>query len=46
MSGVEPVVGSASHAGCACAHCGLPVPQMERRADEPLQFCCGGCGSI
>ena len=46
MSGVEPVVGSASHAGCACAHCGLPVPQMERRADEPLQFCCGGCRAV
>jgi Cu2+-exporting ATPase len=30
----------------ACAHCGLPVPAVERRAGDPLQFCCGGCRAV
>ena len=30
----------------ACAHCGLPVPSTEARAQEPLQFCCGGCRAV
>jgi Cu2+-exporting ATPase len=30
----------------ACAHCGLPVPAVEHRAGDPLQFCCGGCRAV
>ena len=29
-----------------CAHCGLPVPSVEVRAGDPLQFCCGGCRAV
>lgn len=29
-----------------CAHCGLAVPAAERRAGDPLQFCCGGCRAV
>ena len=29
-----------------CAHCGLPVPSMEVRAGDPMQFCCGGCRAV
>ncbi|MEY4118096.1 MAG: hypothetical protein RLZZ116_1424 [Planctomycetota bacterium] len=30
----------------ACAHCGLPVPAVEMRAGDPIQFCCGGCRAV
>jgi len=30
----------------ACAHCGLPVPAIELRAGDPVQFCCGGCRAV
>ena len=30
----------------ACAHCGLPVPAIEVRAGDPIQFCCGGCRAV
>ncbi|MCP4495992.1 MAG: heavy metal translocating P-type ATPase [Phycisphaeraceae bacterium] len=29
-----------------CAHCGLPVPEGERRVEDALQFCCAGCRAI
>ena len=30
----------------SCAHCGLPVPVVEVRAIDPLQFCCSGCRAV
>jgi P-type Cu2+ transporter len=29
----------------SCAHCGLPVPATELRAEQPA-FCCAGCRSV
>ncbi len=29
-----------------CAHCGLTVPPGLVRADQQLQFCCGGCRRV
>lgn len=29
--------------GCACTHCGLPVPTGLVREGAPEQFCCAGC---
>jgi Cu2+-exporting ATPase len=46
MNGTRGEGVAVSAAGPACAHCGLPVPKVERRDDEPLQFCCGGCRAV
>lgn len=32
--------------GCACTHCGLPVPAGLVEADAPQQFCCAGCRTV
>lgn len=46
MSGARGEGVAVPAADPACAHCGLPVPRLERRDDEPLQFCCGGCRAV
>jgi len=41
-AGIETDRGARS----CCAHCGLPVPPVEVRAEDPIQFCCGGCRAV
>ncbi|MFZ4750939.1 MAG: heavy metal translocating P-type ATPase [Phycisphaerales bacterium] len=44
--GAEDAEGVHAAVEGACAHCGLPVPAVEHRAGDPLQFCCGGCRAV
>ena len=47
----RPVAGTAGEAardvakGCACVHCGLPVPEGAARAEGDA-FCCTGCEAV
>lgn len=43
--GSEQTDGAAA-SGCACTHCGLPVPLGLIEAGRDEQFCCAGCASV
>ncbi|MFM2164691.1 MAG: cation-transporting P-type ATPase [Planctomycetota bacterium] len=46
MSEFKTGIETATPAASCCAHCGLPVPAVEVRAGDPVQFCCGGCRAV